>query len=99
MVVMVPFDLAIIDSSSDGATGTLVARILEVARSYLASTGPAREAAAVLCARLLTRPGLQPHLRQFVRWGVGELAAGDTTADSGEGGGSVQRSFLEAGIA
>ena len=84
MVVMVPFDLAIIDSSSavaaDGEAAapplTLVERILQLARLHLGSTGPAREAAAVLCARLLTRPGLQPHLREFVRWGVAQIQKG-----------------------
>ena len=87
MVVMVPFDLAIIDSGpaaaadaadaaadADADAGapaplTLVGKILEVARLHLGSTGPSREAAAVLLARLLTRPGMQAKLREFVQWG------------------------------
>ena len=121
MVVMVPFDLAIIDSSSavaaaDGEAAkpplTLVERILQLARLHLGSTGPAREAAAVLCARLLTRPGLQPHLREFVRWGVAQLQKGreeDAAAADGAGSadrddaapkprGALEQSFLTAGI-
>ena len=93
MVVMVPFDLAIIDSGpaaaadaadadaaaaaaadADADAGapaplTLVGKILEVAMLHLGSTGPSREAAAVLLARLLTRPGMQAKLREFVQWG------------------------------
>jgi hypothetical protein len=95
MVVMVPFDLAIIDSgpaaaadaadadaaadaAADADAGadagapaplTLVGKILEVAMLHLGSTGPSREAAAVLLARLLTRPGMQAKLREFVQWG------------------------------
>ncbi len=107
MVVMVPFDLAIIDSGpataaeADAAGGaaappSLVGKILQAGRLYLASTGPAREAAAVLCARLLTRPGLQPRLREFVQWGVRELVA---ARQAGEGEGrDPKASFLTAGI-
>ena len=109
MVVMVPFDLAIIDSGpaaadaaaaaantagvfdapADLAAGahaslSLVGKILAVARRYLGSTGPAREAAAVLLARLLTRPGLQPRLREFVQWGAAQLAAREAGGEGGD---------------
>ena len=105
MLVMVPFDLSIIDSStiqpppapsapvdiSDDAAPaaprkplTLVASLERLAHTYLPSTGPARDAAAILLARLLTRPGLQPQLAEFITWGGRELAAG-RAADEGAG--------------
>lgn len=78
MVVMVPFDLSIIDSSihgpgGDGAPVPLVKRIEQLACAHLSSPGPARDAAAVLLARLLTRPGLQPMLRGYITWGAQAL--------------------------
>ena len=105
MVVMVPFDLAIIDSgqvaAADGADAdaaaplTLVGKILQFARLHLGSTWPAREAAAVLLARLLTRPGMQAKLREFVQWGAAKLAEREA---GGEGHDEIKSSFLMAGI-
>lgn len=73
MVVMVPFDLSIVDSAALTDGQPLVGSMLSLATSFLASTGPPREAAAVLAARLLTRPGLHLHLRAFVSWGVDQI--------------------------
>jgi hypothetical protein len=80
MVVMVPFDLSIIDSSTHSAAAggdaervPLVKRIEQLACAHLSSPGPARDAAAILLARLLTRPGLQPMLRGYITWGAHAL--------------------------
>ena len=114
MVVMVPFDLSIIDSSLDhtatgagAADGTaaggggskgspLVKSIERLALSYLGSTGPARDAAAILLARLLTRPGLQLQLSEFVVWGGRELEKARSDGGAAEGG--MKATFLMVGI-
>ena len=101
MVVMVPFDLSIIDSSSaHHPAGTssavpLVKRIEQLACAHLSSPGPARDAAAVLCARLLTRPGLQTMLREYIAWGTRALDEA-RSAEGGSAFGTV--SFTMVGI-
>ena len=115
MVVMVPFDLSIIDSSvatatvdadADATTTTttttgsqgspLVQSIERLAMGYLGSTGPAREAGAILLARLLTRPGLQHMLSAFITWGGAELTRG--REGGGEAAVGMKASFLLVGI-
>ena len=108
MVVMVPFDLSIIDSSTaDAAAGaavgvadadapadaTLVGSIERLARAHLPATGPARDAAAVLLARLLTRPGLGLRLCAYVRWGAAQLASAREGSDT-----SASTPFLLVGV-
>ena len=107
MVVMVPFDLRIIDSSLDaggsavdgtvGQGSPLVKTIERLALAYLGATGPARDAAAILLARLLTRPGLQPQLSSFVKWGGGELAKARAEG-GGAAEGGMKATFLMVGI-
>ena len=80
-----PFDLSIIDSStiggkSVGGDRTLVGTMLMLSRKFLHSTGPPRDAAAVLAARLLTRPGLHAQLKEFVTWGVSQIEADSSSA-------------------
>ena len=48
----------------------------------------------VLLARLLTRPGMQPKLREFVQWGAAKLAEREA---GGEGHDEIKSSFLMAG--
>ena len=134
MVVMVPFDLTIIDSSgvtaaadappaadasptsvaddaaaarpplgppSALAAKTLVGAIERLALQFLDATGPARDAAAVLLARLLTRPGLQPALSDFVAWSVAELDAAASSSSSSAAAAApsaLSTSFLVAGV-
>lgn len=110
MVVMVPFDLSIIDSSvphpaqqasatdgetavggGDGSSGgsPLVVSIETLAVKFLSSTGPARDAAAILLARLLTRPGLHRQLSAFITWGGAELDQGRAAAEANGGTGTA----------
>ena len=131
MVVMVPFDLTIIDSSgvtaaadappaadasptsvaddaaaarpplgppSALAAKTLVGAIERLALQFLDATGPARDAAAVLLARLLTRPGLQPALSDFVAWSVAELDAAASSSAAAAAPSALSTSFLVAGV-
>lgn len=65
VLVMVPFDLNVIDSTlttrpAPGPGGPaedegLIAKVIRLAKEHLADQGPGREAAAVLLGRLLTR--------------------------------------------
>eukprot|EP00900_Chrysochromulina_parva_P027685 jgi/Chrpa1/9550/Chrysochromulina_OHIO_Genome00004656-RA len=118
MVVMVPFDLSIIDSTvplaanaaaagsteaaqaagsteaAQAAASTearggrpLVEAIEKLAMSYLGSTGPARDGAAICLARLLTRPGLQRQLSAFITWAGAELSSGRAAAEAAGGAG------------
>ena len=59
--------------------------MLQLSRTLLYSTGPPRDAAAVLAARLLTRPGLHAQLREYVSWGVEQIQNDKTTAAGAEG--------------
>ena len=59
--------------------------MLQLSRKFLYSTGPPRDAAAVLAARLLTRPGLHAQLREYVSWGVEQIQNDKTTAAGAEG--------------
>ena len=144
MVVMVPFDLSIIDSSSlsaetlpaetlpaetasekasaeaykaavevdeapkdvQGAVGgeseggwamPLVESLERLGRSQLGATGPARDAAAAMLARLLTRPGLQAQLSRFLRWGTEQLSAARLAETDGQSG-ALAASFVAVGV-
>ena len=57
-------------------------------------------AAAVLLARLLTRPGLQPALSDFVAWSVAELdaAASSSSSAAAAAPSALSTSFLVAGV-
>jgi len=60
--VIVPFDICSMDStitSSDSASGSLVAGVSQLAKGYLSEPGPARDAAAVCLANLLKRPDME----------------------------------------
>ena len=52
---MLPFDMAVLDSGGDESE---VRKIMKLCYVYLAATDKSREAAAVLVARLITRPDL-----------------------------------------
>ena len=85
-------------AATTGARGghPLVESIERVALGYLGSTGPARDAAAICLARLLTRPGLQHQLSRFIKWAGGELASGRKAAEAAGGAGVA--SFLTVGV-
>ena len=93
MLVLIPFDIVLVDSSLGGAaTGQaaaagsaagagyppLVGTILRLCQRYLASPGSTREMAAVVLGRLLTRPDMAPTLREFLGWGCQALGSGDS---------------------
>ena len=67
---------------------------------FLDATGPARDAAAVLLARLLTRPGLQPALSDAVAWSVAELdaASSSSSAAAAAAPSALSTSFLVASV-
>jgi tubulin-specific chaperone D len=76
--VLIPFDLATVDSSlaADGPAvsahsgpAPVVLRLLALCRSYLADPGIVRDMAAAAMARLLTRPDMMgTPLQEFLAW-------------------------------
>ena len=90
ILILTPFDLRTVDSSvgdvsaaegSGGSSGNgeevtpLAARVVALCQGYLEHPGAAREMAALLLARLLTRPDMAPALAAFLSWQAGALAA------------------------
>ncbi len=83
LLAMIPFDLAIIDSSlgvndqqPSSTTSTippLAANIMSLCREFLSSPGATREMAAVLAGRMVTRPDMHAALTEFVDWGVAAM--------------------------
>ena len=67
IIILVPFDLKIIDSSAENQQ-TLAARMINEAKNYLRDSGKSREAAALFLAKLLTRPDLDNDLVEFMKW-------------------------------
>jgi hypothetical protein len=69
IIVMVPFDLTSIDSGGSESQGTLIERMVSLAKFYLGDPGKVREGAAELVSRLLTRPDMRAsHLASFIAW-------------------------------
>ncbi|RNF09907.1 putative tubulin folding cofactor D [Trypanosoma rangeli] len=62
-LVLVPFSLSIIDSEVRG--GSLSKAVLQTAVAFLSDTSKCREGAALLVARLLTRPDGEAHRVRF----------------------------------
>ena len=57
IIVLVPFDLETIDSKH-ASQEVLTKRIINICKSYIANSGKIREGAAVLMAKLITRPDI-----------------------------------------
>eukprot|EP00891_Asterochloris_glomerata_P000593 jgi/Astpho2/593/e_gw1.00013.148.1_t len=80
-LVLIPFDLAIVDSQLTDASGSphayppLVATLLTTYKEQLGAPGSIRNMAALLLGRLLTRPDQGAALRDFVQWAGGVLAS------------------------
>jgi hypothetical protein len=94
MLVLIPFDIAIVDTSLATSTAAaappyppVVGTIMRLCQRYLASPGNTREMAAVVLGRLLTRPDMDAALREFLSWGCAALGSSD----------SQQASFLVPG--
>ena len=103
VLVLIPFDLATVDSGSAGvaapaAGGALASRLGGAASRCLAQPGGVRETAAVLLGRLLTRPDAAGDLRAFLAWAEGQLTA---PCEAGAGGAAeeARRLFLVPGVA
>ncbi|GAQ86916.1 Beta-tubulin folding cofactor D [Klebsormidium nitens] len=74
MLVLLPFDLASIDTAlGEGAESTaegppLVKKMVDICKEYLSSPGSVRDVASVLLARLLTRVDMRAPFRSFLAW-------------------------------
>ena len=120
MLVLIPFDMAIVDSSladappppaaaaaaagaADGGSGgdsgsggsagypPIVGRLLAVCQRQLGTPGSCREMAAVLLARLVTRPDMDAALADLLGWACGVLSHPDDA--------SLRAQFLVPGAA
>jgi hypothetical protein len=81
ILVLIPFDLATVDSSLDGASQStphdvppVVARLVALCYSYLADPGIVRDMAAATLAKLLTRPDMGQALQAFLEWSATAMA-------------------------
>jgi hypothetical protein len=83
--------------SEGGWAMPLVESLERLGRSQLGATGPARDAAAAMLARLLTRPGLQAQLSRFLRWGTEQLSAARLAETDGQSG-ALAASFVAVGV-
>ncbi|KXZ49841.1 hypothetical protein GPECTOR_19g292 [Gonium pectorale] len=83
ILILIPFDLATVDSAALGAVSgsapytPLVGRILVLCRDYLHHPGGVREMSGVVLGRLLTRPDMGAAMAEFLDWVPGALAAVD----------------------
>jgi hypothetical protein len=57
------------------ACAPIVFRISGVCQTFLGQPGGARDMAALVLGRLLTRPDTEPALRQFLGWATATLAS------------------------
>lgn len=81
-LVLIPFDLRIVDSSfvggeQDATQQGLVERIMGLCKEFLSSPGTVRNFACLLAARLLTRSGSAAELKEFVQFSKGTVATAD----------------------
>ncbi|ORC88851.1 tubulin folding cofactor D [Trypanosoma theileri] len=77
-LVLVPFSLSIIDSV-DGA-GSLSDAVLQTAMVFLSDTSKCREGAALLVARLLTRPDGEVHRVRFFDYAQKAIADNNSSS-------------------
>lgn len=81
LICMLPFDMTVLDS---GGAESDVRRIVSCCYRYLEAADKAREAAAILVARLTTRPDMAPALLpEFLGWARKKLAETDPEAVAG----------------
>ncbi|GAX74065.1 hypothetical protein CEUSTIGMA_g1515.t1 [Chlamydomonas eustigma] len=75
MLILVPFDLATIDSSATDMTAArsqpytqLVSKIMTICQECLHQPGSVREMGALLLGRMLTRPDMGLALGEYIAW-------------------------------
>lgn len=83
IIVLIPFDLTTVDSSmtqlaSDSAAAParagIIQSLISLGERYMSDTGPPREAAAVMLAKLFSRADMHAsHLAAFFRWCTSEM--------------------------
>lgn len=84
ILILSPFDLVILDSSVTDSIGgaaaaqagypPLAAKVMVLCQDFLSQPGAVREMAALLLARLLTRPDMPAALSDFIAWQQQALA-------------------------
>lgn len=76
-LVLVPFDLATIDSQADVAAGVvtpgIVRDLMRECEWFLGDPGACRDVAGIVLAKLVTRPDMRHALRDFTAWASAAL--------------------------
>jgi len=80
MLVLIPFDLSLVDSNMTTTTGypSIVKQLLDLCKRHLALPGSTREMAAGVIGRLLSRHDMVQALTEFQQWGSTILSHFDT---------------------
>ncbi len=75
LLVLIPFDLSTIDSSSssDGDAKSIVKKIVDICIVFLENAGLVRDMSAYLLSQLLTRPDNAQVLKEFLEWSQANL--------------------------
>jgi hypothetical protein len=95
LLVLIPFDLATIDSATGTTTTeneTIVQKIVGSCKEFLLNAGLVRDMAAYLLSQLLTRPDNAQVLEEFLKWSQENLTNEANSVDTAH-------VFLTLGIA
>ncbi|XP_036159520.1 tubulin-specific chaperone D isoform X2 [Myotis myotis] len=78
MTCLIPFDFTRLDGNLHTQPGqtrmSITDRILQIAQSYLVVSDKARDAAAVLVSKFITRPDVKQKMADFLDWSLCTLA-------------------------
>ncbi|XP_016070936.1 PREDICTED: tubulin-specific chaperone D [Miniopterus natalensis] len=78
MTCLIPFDFSRLDGNLHTEPGqtrmSITDRILQIAKSYLVVSDKARDAAAVLVSKFITRPDVKQKMADFLDWSLCTLA-------------------------
>jgi hypothetical protein len=87
IIVIVPFDLSLMDAGQQSPHQTTLERILKLGQHYVLQTDKSRDAAAILLCKVLTRPDVQGlRVVRFLEWCTDQLATADTSSMQGMAG-------------
>eukprot|EP00112_Aurelia_sp_Birch-Aquarium-sp1_P000058 Seg1001.15 transcript_id=Seg1001.15/GoldUCD/mRNA.D3Y31 product="Tubulin-specific chaperone D" protein_id=Seg1001.15/GoldUCD/D3Y31 len=69
MICMIPFDLVKFDGAAKGENKSVIDRILDIAKRYVAVTDKSRDAAALLLSKFMSRSDVKKlRLSEFLDW-------------------------------
>ncbi|WZN60722.1 tubulin-specific chaperone D [Chloropicon roscoffensis] len=86
LLVLIPFDLATIDTREDqgGGSESIVVKIVDTCKAFLLNAGLVRDMAAHLLSQLLTRPDSPGVLKDFLEWSQANLSKDSAAASASD---------------